>query len=114
MIMEIEKQSDTIDHSEGTFNRAWFWIFYILGTICSLFSFLLAQAPRGYNTNYVPDYICWSVSVCLLLLSIIKVSKAWNIKNKEMLRSIPDFDRFFVVAAFLEILFCIYGIASFL
>ena len=103
-----------MDHSERTFNRAWFWIFYILGTLGSLFSFLLAQAKRGYNTNYVQDYICWSVSGCLLLLSIIQVGRAWKAKNSELLRSIPSFDRFFVIVAVLEFLFCIYGIASFL
>lgn len=86
-----------------------FWTSYVLGTVVMIFSFLLAQAPRGRNTNFTLDYTCWSSSAILMLVCILAARRMWRAQQKH------EHIAPYVVAALacLQLAFSIYGILSF-
>lgn len=108
------KETQLSDSPDRTvFKRAVFWTAYILGTLALLFSFLLAQVPRGRNTDFTLDYICWSVAGSLLLISLVAAKFAWSIWNPLKWRGVSSPAQLFIGAAWVELAFSLYGILSF-
>jgi hypothetical protein len=99
--------------SPSPLGRAAFWTAYILGTLVLLFSFLLAQVPRGRNTDFTLDYICWSLAGSLLLASLVAAKHAWNIWNPLKWHGVSSPAQLFIGAAWVELAFSVYGILSF-
>jgi hypothetical protein len=96
-----------------TFKRSVFWMSYSIGTLILLFSFLLAQAPRGRNTDFTLDYICWS-SGFFLMLACISVARrpSRSVQNGNEPQA-PIAPLALVAAAWAELAFSVYGIMSF-
>src|SRR5262245_35626722 len=99
--------------SSLAFKRALFWTSYILGTLTLVFSFLLAQAPRGNNNDFTLDYICWSLAGSLLLASLLAAKYVWNFWNPLTWRGASTVAQLFVGAAWVELAFSVYGLLSF-
>jgi len=56
-----------------------FGIAYVLGTLVLIFSLLLAQVPRPrHGADFPLDYICWSVSAALMLISLGSGRRWWG------------------------------------
>ena len=96
-----------------TIKRAIFWTAHILGTLILLFSFLLAQAPRGRNVDFTLDYLCWSVAAGFLVVSLVAAKSIWSRWNPLKWGEASRVAQFFIGAAWLELAFSIYGILSF-
>jgi len=94
----------------GIANPVLFWIAFILGTLILAYAFLLAQVPRGLNTNFTLDYICWTSSAVLMLSCLLV---AWRTpKAGTGHRGHTAYPLVTLVAA-IELLFSLYGIWSF-
>ena len=90
-----------------------FWTAYILGTLILLFSFLLAQAPRGRNTDFTLDYVCWLLAASFLVVSLVAAKFTWNSWNPLKWREVSSLTQLFIGAAWVELAFSVYGILSF-
>jgi hypothetical protein len=95
------------------FKRAIFWTAYFLGTLILFFSFLLAQAPRGRNTDSTLDYVCWSLAASFLVGSLVAARFTWSSWNPFKSREASSLAQVFIGAAWVELAFSIYGIFSF-
>ena len=93
--------------------RAMFWTAYILGTLILLFSFLLAQAPRGRNADFTLDYVCWSLAASFLVASLVAAKFSWSSWNPLKWREVSSLAQLFIGAAWVELALSIYGILSF-
>jgi hypothetical protein len=97
----------------SVFKRTLFWIAYVLGTLTLLFSFLLAQVPRGRNTDFILDYICWSLAGSFLIVSLVTARYTWSVWNPFKWRGASSPVQLFIGAAWVELAFSLYGILSF-
>jgi hypothetical protein len=113
VLIDLQKGKMTDSPVRTSFKRAMFWTAFILGTLILLFSFLLAQAPRGRNADFTLDYVCWSVAASLLVVSLVTAKLTWSNWNPLKWRDVPSLAQVFVGAARLELAFSIYGILSF-
>jgi hypothetical protein len=108
------KEENMTDSPDRTvFKRVMFWTAYILGTLIMFFSFLLAQVPRGYNTDFTLDYVCWSLGASFLVGSLVAAKFIWRSCIPFKSRDASSLAQVFIVAAWIELAISIYGILSF-
>jgi hypothetical protein len=117
MARPAEHQNNMLSESESTtprvLERSVFWIAYVLGTLILVFAFLLAQAPRGGNKDFILDYICWSSSGSLMITCIL-VARHVRKKGRNITQIAAGVGEYVVTgAAWVELAFSLYGILSF-
>ncbi len=95
------------------FKRAMFWTTYTLGTLILFFSYLLAKAPRGYNTDFTLDYVCWSLAASFLVGSLVAAKFTWSSWNPLKTREASILSQMFIGVVWVELAISIYGILSF-
>ncbi len=113
MSNDLQRGKMTDSPNRTVFKRAIFWTAYILGTLTLLFSFLLAQAPRGRNADFTLDYICWSLAASFLVVSLVAAKSTWGSWNPLKWSGVSSLAQLFIGAAWVELAFSIYGILSF-
>ena len=95
--------------------RVFFWAFYVLGSVVFVCGLLLTQVPRPiHDEDFRLELVIWGSSFCFLLISLLFARRIPYVKTWDSEDPLTGSYGLFIVLCFLQLLFCLYALVSFL
>src|SRR5258708_13343812 len=95
--------------------RVFFWAFCVLGSLVFVCGLLLTQVPRPiHDEDFRLELVIWGSSFCFLLISLLFARRIPYVKTWDSEDPPTGAYGLFIVLCFLQLLFCLYALVSFL